>query len=287
MSGGFGPANDQSSGTEFLSIQAPPRDAVKDYDPNKRHDQQTASIPQIFRDAMFVREAVFVDEQNVPLEVEFDEDDHRSWHWVVYASVATSSNSASPTTMSAAPANTYFFEQRRPSATARRLPVGTIRLVPPPHGPNKYIEGDRHPDADPPDSVMESISKKHPKEPYIKFGRLAVLSDYRGMGLSKLLINTAIEYAAKHPEAIRPPPSPTSLEFANQLGNGTEACLLWQGLIMVHAQVSVLPLWQKHGFAEELRDEQGNIEISKEEHWMEEGIEHVGLWKRLKLDSRS
>jgi hypothetical protein len=106
------------------------------------------------------------------------------------------------------------------------------------------------------------------------------------MGLSKLLVNTALDYAAKHPDAIRPPPSPTRLEFANQIGNATEVCPVWQGLAMVHAQASVASLWEKHGFTEELRDAKGNIEIEKWEHWIEEGIEHVAMWKRLKVDSR-
>lgn len=41
--------------------------------------------PQTFLDAMLVREAVFVDEQKVALENEFDEEDPRCWHWVLYA----------------------------------------------------------------------------------------------------------------------------------------------------------------------------------------------------------
>jgi len=49
---------------------------------------------------MVVREAVFVDEQKVALENEFDEEDPRCWHWVLYA------------------------------AGEPESPVGTIRLVP-------------------------------------------------------------------------------------------------------------------------------------------------------------
>lgn len=273
---GFGPSSG-NSGTEFLSMLRPPMEALRHYDRTKKHVEQAVPVPQIFRDAMSVREEVF-GEQGVPLEEEFDDDDPRSFHWVVYASVGTKGQPDSPLL------DGKTEEQRRSSATAQRVAVGTIRLIPPPHGPNKYIK-DHHPDADPPPSVPES-QKKHPKEPYVKLGRLAVLAPFRKLGLSRLLINTALDYAAKNPEEIRPMMPPTILEQANQLTKSTDITFLWEGLAMVHAQVSVAGLWKKIGFTEELRDKVGNIEISKEDHWMEEGIEHEGLWKRLKLDGR-
>lgn len=289
MSGGFGaPSPGQpSNGTEFISVLAPPGDGLKGYDNTKLCEDQHVPIPQIFRDAMSVREKVFGN-QGVPLEAEFDEDDARSWHWVVYASVATTSMSSSSNASSpAAPTNDPLNDlRRRSSATATRLPVGTIRLIPPPHGPNKYLpdEGhDPHPDADPSDGLYDEVVSTHPDEPYIKFGRLAVLPDYRGMGLAKLLMNTALEYASKHPDVIRPPPSPTSLEIANQLGHKDGSCQVWGGLAMVHSQVEVAGLWKKMGFSEELKDENGKVQIAKERHWMEEGIEHCALWKRLRL----
>ena len=61
--------------------------------------------PQTFLDAMAVRESVFVDEQKVPLENEFDEEDGRCWHWVLYAA-------------------------EDGDGEAGMKPVGTIRLVP-------------------------------------------------------------------------------------------------------------------------------------------------------------
>lgn len=278
-------ANGNSSGTEFLSMLAPQKDALKDYDNTKPHDQQTMPVPQVFHDAMSVREEVY-GEQGVPLEAEFDEDDPRSWHWVVYASVAPTSGSPPPADLkSTSPdPDTNAEAKRRSSATAQRLPVGTIRLVPPPHGPNKYKQGDTHPDAEPPAHVSVEGGGKHPAEPYIKLGRLANLSSYRGLGLSKLLINTALDYASKNPEVICVPPSPTTMEAAYQ-GKAAEKSVVWTGLTMVHAQVSVAPLWAKHGFAEELVGENGEIEISKEARWTEEGIEHMAMWKRLKLDN--
>jgi predicted GNAT family N-acyltransferase len=281
---GFGFGN---QGTEFSSILPPPGDALKDYDNTKPHNQQADSIPQTFIDAMSVREEVYA-EQGVPLEAEFDEDDARSWHWVVYASVgqtSTPSRSSSSDMSAHSASSTRADDARRASATAARVAVGTIRLIPPPHGPNPYIEtadhrtGERHSDADPPPNA----DKKHPTEPYIKLGRLAVLAPYRSLGLSKLLVNTALDYASKHSESIRPPISPTTMEHANLRGQDED--IIWKGLAMVHAQTTVAPLWKKHGFSEELIGENGEVEISKEERWIEEGIEHMGMWKRLRIDA--
>jgi GNAT superfamily N-acetyltransferase len=231
---------------------------------------------------MSVREEVY-GQQGVPLDAEFDEDDARSWHWVVYASVAQTSSPPPAQALKSKP-DSKAEAERRSSASATRLPVGTIRLIPPPHPPNRYLEKDKHPDADPPETVVVNGGKKYPEEPYIKLGRLAILDSYRSLGLSKLLINHALDYAAKNPESIRPPPSPTSLEHANQMGKAAEAAAVWQGLTMVHAQVSVERLWAKHGFTEELRNEDGQVEVPKEDHWVEEGIWHLGMWRRLKLD---
>ncbi|KAF2442658.1 hypothetical protein P171DRAFT_47232 [Karstenula rhodostoma CBS 690.94] len=288
VTSGFGAANGNGNGnggTEFLSMLAPPKNDLNEYDNTKPHTQQPASIPQIFRDAMSVREEVY-GEQGVPLEAEFDEDDARSWHWVVYASVASTA-STPPKHMRAEGSTTKEEDTRRASASASRLPVGTVRLIPAPHGPSKYIESaDKHPDADPPAATNTASEKKHPTEPYVKLGRLAVLAPYRKLGLAKLLINTAIDYATKHPETIYQPPSPTTMEFANLRGQATHDAATWQGLVMIHAQANLKNYWEKHfGFKEELVSENGEVEIGKEPHWVEEGIEHVGMWKRLKIDS--
>ncbi|KAF2735654.1 hypothetical protein EJ04DRAFT_464400 [Polyplosphaeria fusca] len=269
-------------GTEFLSMLSP--QLLKDWDNTKPYNEQASSIPQIFKDAMAVREEVY-GEQGVPLEAEFDEDDPRSWHWVVYASVASTS-SPPPDTFRADGPVSKAEDARRASATGQRVAVGTIRLIPPPHAPNKYAQHDKHSDAGPPPggNVDGDVAKSHPKEPYVKLGRLAVLEPYRALGLSQLLINTALEYASKHPENIQPPPSPTLLEQASQQGKHVEESYIWKGLTMVHAQTSVAKLWKKYGFSEELVDEHGKVETAKEEHWWEEGIEHLGMWRRLKVD---
>lgn len=294
VTSGFGIANGSGNGgTEFLSMLSPPRNDLSEYDNTKPHAHQAASVPPLFLEAMSVREEVY-GEQGVPLEAEYDEDDARSWHWVVYASVASTSTSP-PKSMRPEGSTTKEEDTRRASASAARLPVGTVRLIPPPHGPNKYIETatkgkivDKHPDADPPPGEgAEAVSKKNlPSEPYIKLGRLAVLAPYRKLGLAKLLINTALDYAKNNPHVIYQPPSPTTMELANLRGKDMQEAASWQGLVMIHAQANLKGYWEKHfRFKEELLDENGQVEIEKEPIWMEEGIEHVGMWKRLKIDN--
>ena len=290
VKGGFGSPNstpfpDANSGTEFINTVSPLKGGLDHYDNTKPCSQQTINMPQAFCDAMAVREAVY-GEQGVPLEAEYDEDDARSWHWIAYASVATHSTAPPKSMRRSDSGNTPADDARRASATATRVPVATIRLIPPPHGANKYIaenKKDKHTDADPP---SEEIESKHPTEPYIKLGRLAVLSAYRELGLAKLLINTALDFATQNPEMIYRPPSPTALELAQMLGKNKEKEITWQGLVMIHAQAKLQAMWEKHGFHEELWTERGELEIQAEPHWVEEGIEHVGMWKRLPIEKR-
>ncbi|EUC49545.1 hypothetical protein COCMIDRAFT_1787 [Bipolaris oryzae ATCC 44560] len=290
LKGGFGspnsaPLGGPNPGTEFVNTICPLKGALDGYDNSLPCSRQTIPVPANFRDAMTVREIVF-GEQGVPLEAEFDEDDARSWHWVAYASVATHSTSPPKVLRRADSSNTPADDARRASATATRVPVATIRLIPPPHGPNKYVqqhETDKHPDADPPTHDHEH---KQPAEPYIKLGRLAVLAPYRSLGLAKLLINAALDYATANPDLIYRPPSPTALEMAQILGHQKEREITWQGLVMIHAQANLQSMWEKHGFHEQLRNEDGHVEIDAEPHWFEEGIEHVGMWKRLPVEKR-
>lgn len=288
VKGGFGAPTtngngDGNGGTEFVNIQPPAKAALDGYNNSLPCSKQTIDIPQTFRDAMAVREEVY-GEQGVPLEAEFDEDDARSWHWVAYASVATSSGSP-PKAMRPISHNTPADDARRASATASRVPVATIRLIPPPHGPNKYVEkqheADRHPDSDPPNGDSE---KNYTIEPYVKLGRLAVLAPYRKLGLGKLLINSVFEFATKNWEKIYRPPSPTAIEVAQMQGHNNQREITWNGLVMIHAQANLQGMWEKQGFREELRNPLGEIEAAAEPHWMEEGIEHVGMWKRLLLE---
>jgi hypothetical protein len=67
-------------GTPFISFLGPSN--LDDYDRKRRPSQQPDTIPKTFLDAMEVREQVFVEEQGVPLDNEFDSDDPRACHWV-------------------------------------------------------------------------------------------------------------------------------------------------------------------------------------------------------------
>jgi predicted GNAT family N-acyltransferase len=281
--------------TEFISMLPPPGASIAKYDRTRPSSDQDPSIPSTFCEAMSIREDVFVREQGVPFENELDPDDPRSFHWVVYASVGTSSGASPPpgTTRhcknsSAGSGKGLTDEEgrRKSESTASRVAVGCIRLVPPPHPPHPK------PDSNRPTDISEAASPHGPtrgfdsnshhlqqqnvngpghstEESYIKLGRLATLPQFRSMGLSRLLIKAALEYAASHPNEILPPSSPAELEKAKL--EGRPEAMPWQGLVMVHAQKQVEGLWEKYGFK---RDEQLAT-------WDEEGIEHVGMWRRI------
>lgn len=270
-----------NTGTEFMSMLPPPKASLDGYDNSKPCSKQNINVPKVFRDAMSVREEVY-GEQGVPLEAEFDEDDARSWHWVAYASVASSSSP--PKDLRNDSPSTPADDVRRASASASRMPVATIRLIPPPHGPNKYVDktkqADKHTDADPP---ADEVGSPHPPEPYVKLGRLAVLAPYRKMGLAGLLLNAVFDFAKNNPDTIYKGPSPTAMEKAHIIGLGKEQQRAWEGLVMIHAQANLKKMWEKQGFTEEMKDDKGNVVIPAEPHWIEEGIEHVGMWKRLEV----
>lgn len=67
-------------GTPFIQFLRPSN--LDAYDRYKRPAEQSGDVPKTFLDAMEIREQVFVDEQNVLLQNEFDSDDARSCHWV-------------------------------------------------------------------------------------------------------------------------------------------------------------------------------------------------------------
>ena len=93
------------------------------------------------------------------------------------------------------------------------------------------------------------------EEPYVKLTRVATLAQERGKGLSKNLLRTALSWASSHGAEIR---------------NG------WEGLVLIHAQTSVEAMYAKMGFVTDIR--LGT--------WDEEGIEHVGMWKSISMESR-
>ena len=249
--------------TEFINFLPPPGDAIANYVRTSPANTQAKSVPSTFIEAMTIREAVFVHEQHVPLENELDVDDARSFHWVVYASVSNPSGSTG----------------RKGSQTAT-LPVGTVRLVPPPHPPHPQ-PGSQHMIDNAEglevqgDDGSTNSSLHDGKEPFVKIGRLATLRAYRGLGLARLLMDTALEWASKHPEAILPSQSPTSWEAAKVEAGMGERERRWRGLVLVHAQTTVEGIYKRMGFE---KDEQMG-------GWDEEGIAHVAMWRRIPVEA--
>lgn len=70
-------------GTPFIQFLRPSN--LDGYDRHKPPAEQSGDVLKTFLDAMEVREQVFVHEQKVLLQNEFDSDDARSCHWVCWA----------------------------------------------------------------------------------------------------------------------------------------------------------------------------------------------------------
>ena len=119
------------------------------------------------------------------------------------------------------------------------------------------------------------------REPYVKLGRLATLKEYRGLGLGRMLVTAALDWAARNAETLREDAASGENELEGEgvireretaqgkLGLGEE----WKGSVLVHAQTEVQGFWRSLGFE---RDEKLGI-------WVEEGIDHIGMWKRVAL----
>ena len=287
--------------TEFVAILSPPGNALSTYDSTQSHAAQPPAIPATFREAMSIREAVFVAEQRCSLEGECDADDRRSWHWVAYASIgAPSSSSSSAGNSPTSTRSTNAFDghargtgpsashgrerdrdrtsrdtpkQRVSSSTASRTPVATIRLVPPPHA--------AHPSplphsADTP-AAASAASGNASHEPYVKLGRIATLAPYRRLGLGRLLVDTALTWAAAHGEEIQDPVWHARWRAAHdESAKDAADAGPWRGLVLVHAQKSLERWYGKFGF---VRDQTMGV-------WREEGIEHIGMWYRVAVKEK-
>ncbi|KAJ5746853.1 uncharacterized protein N7511_008549 [Penicillium nucicola] len=184
--------------------------------------------PTTFNDAMKIRMHVFVDEQKCSAEAEIDSDDTRSWHWVIYDGAT---------------------------------PVGVIRLVPPPQLPHSQVTNPETAETAQPGEVVYDWAH----EPCIKLTRVAIMPEYRGLGLGRRLVETALEWAAVHAAEID--------EAAAAFKAERESAPLWKGLVLVHAQVDVERMYARLGF--ETEEALGT--------WYEEGIEHRGMFHRLSL----
>ena len=253
--------------TQFVTIVRPPGPLVYDYPIRGNVEPSSTSIPTGFLDAMVVRKNVFVEEQGCRLENEIDDDDARSWHWVVYASVSTKDGAEKQTE----PSTGSEYERRK--SLGGQVPVTTIRLVPPPHTPHPApgsIDGLGGVKVETVDDCDRKTAMHDGKEMYVKLGRLATVKGYRGLGLARLITNAAVDWAAKNKKILDALPSdPVGRETVRR--NRLE----WKGLVLVHSQVSVVKFYESLGFAED--KELGT--------WNEEGIEHVGMWKRLEVST--
>lgn len=212
------------------------------------------SIPQLFHDAMVVRNTVFVVEQQVPAEFEFDADDSRSCHFVAYTT--------------------------NPDAT--KTPIGTLRIVPFPHAPHP-LAGVSYVDnlpQDVPAAVAAAAATKtfndratalhDGREPYVKLGRMAVQKPLRGAGIGGMLVRAALAWLQENPHAFD-----AGLHHPEAAAQAEEDGYVrrFRGLVCAHAQVQARKAWERWGF---LVDEGMGT-------WNEEGISHVGMFQRVEV----
>ncbi|KAI0181303.1 hypothetical protein GGR52DRAFT_567534 [Hypoxylon sp. FL1284] len=286
-------------GTPFISLLEPTR--LDGYDASKPHNQQVPHIPRVFVDAMEVREAVFVGEQGTPLECEHDNDDARSCHWVIYASV---NMTTSPEQRD--PATGRVLRPRR--SETRSMPIGTMRVVPFPHPPHplpgsRYVGNVPQDDVDdregaatttdasarPRSRTLTSVEEERHtsvlpygrdkptsfhdgKEPYVKLGRVAVVPEFRGHHIAGQMWRAARKWLEDHPAFFNPSVTEMGLD---QLKVGAASEIpKWKGLVCCHAQERVVKVYERWGF--KVDEGMGS--------WFEEGIPHVGMFQRLRIN---
>lgn len=228
--------------------------------PDATFKRGNTALPPILHDALSIRIQVFVDEQGCSAENEVDDDDARSWHWVVYTEDNPNEDSS---------------RKSGKEKDNKKKAIGTVRLVPPSHP-------QQHQDEHPGPSGMAG-------EPYVKITRVAVLPAYRGRGIARHLVETAVEWVVhqqqqqqqQHERATQIYQSGQETINGASGASGANSCTQtqgeaeWNGLILVHAQVDVEGLYARLGF---WRDEGMG-------RWLEEGIEHVGMWRRVSPQS--
>ena len=210
------------------------------------------TVPPLFLAALSVRGPVFVDEQHCSAAVEIDDDDPRSWHWVVY--ISTDEPSDHPDGKAAA-------------ATIRLMPPAPIaghiatetndskeiggKAVAPKYGATALWDG---------------------REPFVKLGRMATLKAYRKLGLGRLLVDTALLWLEGNKHQFV---GATGTGVRHEGGDGDKDSEVgeWNGLVLVHAQKEIERFWASVGFVKD--EEMGE--------WWEDGIEHVAMWKRVRM----
>ncbi|KAI0124862.1 acetyltransferase [Xylariales sp. AK1849] len=274
-------------GTPFISLLEPTK--LDGYDRSKPHDQQVASIPSVFCEAMEVREAVFVKEQGWSLEDEHDSDDARSCHWVAYASVNRVIDHEQ------VDHSTGQVVRPRRSET-RTQPIGTLRIVPFPH-PAHPQDGGRYAANMVPQSedlgsqggadltASQEARESAPmpygpdrattfhdgREPYVTLGRVAVISEFRGHKISGQLWRAARAWLEVNPGYFDPSVKELGMEALK--AERVTDIPLWKGLVCCHAQdrPEIIRVYERWGF----RVDEG---MGK---WWEEDVPHVGMFLRL------
>lgn len=249
---------------------------LEGYKPGRPAAEQPITVPAQFIDAMEVRHRVFVEEQGVPAENEFDAQDRYSCHWVAYASICKVAQEEVKDE-----AGNVVVPRR---SETRRTPIGTLRLVPFPHDPHpkkgasywggkteEEIRGETiwKPEQTELGYFVDRKTSFHDgQEPYLKLGRLAVIPEYRGTRTASLLVKTAVEWMCKNPNLFDPS---VKVKGLRRLCATDGVIPKWMGLVCVHAQEQVVGVWKKFGF--EVDEKMGT--------WHEEGIPHVGMWRKV------
>jgi predicted GNAT family N-acyltransferase len=260
-----------STGSDFVDFILPLQERLNlydatspsDYQPKNHATDPAKAVPQGFIDAMSVREAVFVHEQGRLLENELDFDDRRSFTWTAYASVP---GHIKPMSGGGHP--------MRQQSTSTKFAIGTIRLIPPPNTTGHAFGKHRSKDDALPSGATIKSSIHDGCEPFLTLGRLAILSEFRKVGVSKLLIDSALTMAHDYPHIISKPPSSSLVgdlhdHFDLNLDMNTD----WSGLVLIHAQMELQKFWARYGFEV---DQGMGI-------WEEEGMDQVAMWKRINL----
>ena len=199
------------------------------------------SISTIFLDALSIRIAVFVEEQQVPAENELDDDDKRAHHVVLYLQ--------SGDQLMGDPPGVHVCTLRFTVEIPNEHDIKHCRETPGPDGAKSFESG-AQPLLEPihcPSDLWDG------KEPYVRLGRMATLQGYRGKGLARKLLEWTL-YSI--------------------LNNWDMPLQLRPTLVLVHAQKDVQRFYAQSGF---VVDKSMGL-------WVEEGIEHVGMWKRMKED---
>lgn len=112
------------------------------------------------------------------------------------------------------------------------------------------------------------------REAFVKLGHLAILKEFRKVGVSKLLIDSALTVAHDYPYVIADPLSASfKEELRDTLGEILDMNTDWNVLVLIHSPLGLQKFWARRGV--QLDEGLGIRE--------EEGIDHVAMWKRLDL----